>query len=123
MSFDLMAAPLHPLCMASSNPAQSTAILAIRQATADDADALVRLAALDSRPVPAGNVLLAIVDGDPVAAVELETGAVVADPFTPTADLVELLHLRSSRLADPASARPSGLRHFFPQRPRITSTA
>ena len=123
MSFDLMAPPLHPLSMASSNPVQPTAILAIRQATADDAEALARLAALDSRPVPAGNVLLALVDGDPVAAVELETGAVVADPFTPTADLVELLHLRSSRVAAPATARRSALRHLFPQRPRITSTA
>lgn len=124
MSFDLMSMGGHAPAMASSNRIPSTAILAIRQATADDAAELARLAALDSRPVPVGDVLLAFVDGTPVAAVELATGAVVADPFTPTADLVDLLHLRASRLGDtPASARRSGLRVLFPQRPRVTSTA
>jgi hypothetical protein len=124
MSFELMTTWVHAACMASSTSIHSNAILAIRQATADDAGELARLAALDSRPVPAGDVLLAVVDGAPVAAVEVGTGAVVADPFTPTADLVDLLRLRASRMGDTAApARRSGLRVLFPQRPRVTSTA
>ena len=36
-------------------------------------------------------MLLAVVGSEPVAALAVETGAVVADPFRPTADVVELL--------------------------------
>jgi hypothetical protein len=122
MSFDLMAHCEQAVSMTSTATA-STAILAIRPATAADAGALIRLSALDSRPVPHGDVLLAIVDGEPVAAVEVQTGAVVADPFMPTADLVDPLHLRASRLQAPAAAQRRGLRDLFPQRPRVTSTA
>jgi hypothetical protein len=123
MSFDLMALGEQASSMTSS-ATLSTAILAIRPATAADAGALIRIAALDSRPVPQGDVLLAIVDGEPVAAVEVETGAVIADPFVPTADLVDLLHLRAARLQPaPATAQRHGVRSLFPQRPRITSTA
>ena len=40
---------------------------------------------------PAGPVLLALVGSDPVAALGVETGRVVADPFRPTADVVAVL--------------------------------
>lgn len=78
----------------------STTTLTIRLATDTDADrsALARLAALDSRRVPTGTVLLGEVDGRPRAAVEVDSGAVVADPFHPTADVVDLLRLRATRL-------------------------
>jgi hypothetical protein len=70
----------------------------IRRAGAADGRVLVRLAALDSAPVPSPASLIAEVDGVAVAAVDLTDGHVVADPFAPTADVVELLRLRASRV-------------------------
>jgi len=63
----------------------------LRVARPDDEAILQRLAALDSRPVPAAPVLVAEVDGEALAALSLADGAAVADPFSATAPLVELL--------------------------------
>lgn len=73
-------------------------IVAIRPATDDDTPILLRLAALDSSVVPAGELLIGLVDGEPVAAVSVTTGRAIADPFHPTADVVALLRLRAERL-------------------------
>jgi hypothetical protein len=70
----------------------------IRRAVAGDGASLVRLAQLDSRGLPSGSLLMAEVDGEPWAAIELESGEVVADPFHPTADLAEMLRLRAARI-------------------------
>ncbi|MGH2803058.1 MAG: hypothetical protein ACRDL4_08440 [Thermoleophilaceae bacterium] len=70
--------------------------LTIRRADASDSTALVRLAALDSASPPTGEALLAEVGEELWAALELESGTAIADPFHPTADLVDLLHLRAS---------------------------
>jgi hypothetical protein len=70
----------------------------IRMAGDDDAGTLRRLAELDSARSLNGRVLLAERAGMPVAAVSLETGAVTADPFQPTADAVRLLMLRRYQL-------------------------
>jgi hypothetical protein len=71
----------------------------IRRAVADDDASLVRLAQLDSKRLPSGwSFLMAEVDGEPWAAVELESGEVLADPFHPTADLAEMLLLRAARI-------------------------
>lgn len=72
--------------------------LTIRRAGVADSGALVRLAALDSAKPPAGDSLVAEVGGELWAAVEIESGAAVADPFRPSADLVELLRFRVSRM-------------------------
>jgi hypothetical protein len=72
--------------------------ITIRAATPHDADTLRRLAALDSRPQPHGNALLAECDGVPIAAIELTSRLVVADPFHPTVDVVHLLRHRRYRL-------------------------
>ena len=77
-------------------------ILAFRIATYDDDAVLRELAALDSARPLRRPALLAIVDGRPVAAGSLRDGDVVADPFTPTGDVVELLR---ARLATHAAAR------------------
>lgn len=53
--------------------------------------ALIRLAGLDSAEVPAGPVMLAEVAGEVRAAVSLSDRTVIADPFHPTAPLVQLL--------------------------------
>ncbi len=69
----------------------SLAEITIRPAYADDDEALVRLATLDSAPVPAGPLLLAEVDGDLRAALATDDGTVIADPFSRTVELIALL--------------------------------
>ena len=61
---------------------------------------LSRLAELDSRPADAlhGDVLLAEVQGDPVAALSLEDDLLVAHPFRHTKPLAQLLTLRAQQL-------------------------
>lgn len=71
--------------------------LTIRRSTSGDGAAIRRLAALDSRPVPRGDALLVFVGDDLRAALVLETGATVADPFHQTADLLELLRTRAAQ--------------------------
>jgi hypothetical protein len=70
----------------------------IRAARGSDGPALRRLADLDSREIPAGEVLLAETDDEVVAAVSVDTGAHIADPFRRTADVVDLLEFRARRL-------------------------
>jgi hypothetical protein len=57
-----------------------------------------RLAELDSQRPLAGPALLGEIDGRPAAAISLEDGRVVADPFQPTANLITLLRMRASGL-------------------------
>jgi hypothetical protein len=68
-----------------------TAPLVLRPATSADTADLERLAALDSASPLEGDVVLAFAGGDVRAALSVDTGRVVADPFWPSADLVELL--------------------------------
>ena len=63
----------------------------VRPARTVDAADLRRLAALDSARPLTGDVIIAVSGGDVAAALSLDTGAVIADPFQPTAHLVELL--------------------------------
>jgi hypothetical protein len=69
----------------------SPASLTLRVARPDDAATVRRLAQLDSSRPPTGRVLLAVVGSEPVAALGVESGLVVADPFRPTADVVAVL--------------------------------
>jgi hypothetical protein len=57
-----------------------------------------------------GDVLVAEVDGTLWAALSLETGAVVADPFRPTAELRSLLALRAAQIGAAAQPRRARLR-------------
>src|SRR3954466_11306598 len=71
--------------------------LVLRADRPTDEQALRRLAALDSvRPIK-GRALLAEVDGRAIAAIGIDDGKVVADPFEHTAELVELLKVRAER--------------------------
>lgn len=65
--------------------------LTIRSARHADAERLRRIAALDSATVPAGDLLVGIVDGEIQAAIAPVTGRVIANPFVRTAALVEVL--------------------------------
>jgi hypothetical protein len=86
--------------------------ITIRRTGPADGKSLVRLAGLDSKHVPPGGFLIAEVGGVGWAAVALESGEVLADPFRPTADLVEILRLRVARIREvesPDPARKRGL--------------
>ena len=67
--------------------------LTIRRADAADSGALARLAALDSASPPTGDALLAEVGNELWAAIEIDSGTAIADPFRPSGELVELLHV------------------------------
>lgn len=82
-----------------------TPTISIRPATAADGPTLVRLAALDSKPVPFGPVLIAEVDGKALAAKALQSDVVVADPFARTAELVQLLEVHATAVAETATER------------------
>jgi hypothetical protein len=73
--------------------------VAIRAARGSDGPALERLAALDSRRPLTGALLVAERDGALAAALAVESGAHVADPFVPSADLVALLRMHAAALA------------------------
>ena len=72
--------------------------ITIRHACPEDADAIARLAQRDSADVPAGDLLVASVGGELRAAVSIERGETIADPFHPTSELVRLLTARSAQL-------------------------
>ena len=67
-------------------------------ATEDDADALRRLADLDSQAPLAGRVLIGQIAGSPAAALSLDDDRVVADPFRRTDHLVACLRSRAAAM-------------------------
>jgi hypothetical protein len=75
----------------------------IRLAVPGDRAALERLAALDSARLPGGELLVGVVDDEPWAALALDGGAVVADPFRRSAEVLALLHERARLLGYPPS--------------------
>jgi hypothetical protein len=94
------------------------AALTIRVATAVDAPALHRLAALDSTRYDGGDALVAEVGDEIWAAVSLTgTGALMADPFRPSSELLAMLVERARQLRTPDPA-PRRLRRAFAQRAR-----
>lgn len=76
--------------------------ITIREAEQADLPALRRLAQRDSaRPIerPA---IVAVVDGEPRAALSMRNGSVIADPFRSTAEVVEMLRAHARALGRPA---------------------
>lgn len=86
-------------------PIAGTAIT-IRAARPEDASAVARLAQRDSAPMPSGALLLAEVEGEPVAAMPLDGSRVIADPFRRTADAVELLRSRARQFGHGRTRSP-----------------
>jgi hypothetical protein len=70
----------------------------IRFATRHDSDSLRDLAELDSRKPLDGRVLVADLDGTPAAALSLDDGRVIADPFQRTDHLVANLRMRAGAI-------------------------
>jgi hypothetical protein len=78
----------------------------LRRSTSDDAVEIARLATIDSAPVPAGPLLLAEVDGELRAALGLTDDGLIADPFVPTAGLVELLRVGKRTISGAGRPKP-----------------
>jgi len=72
--------------------------LSVRLANDGDREIIEQLAQLDSGAVPSGPLLFGTVDLSPAAVLSLGDGTVVADPFTPTLELLQLMRIRARQL-------------------------
>ena len=100
---------------AHHTPTHPEQMLVIRAAGPGDRAKLARLAQLDGkRGLDGDRILIAELDGVPRAALALHGSAVLADPFHPTAALIDVLKLRAAQLrGDPPAARRRGLRTWL----------
>jgi hypothetical protein len=98
----------------------------IRFARPDEADALATLARLDSSHTPQGNVLVADVRGELWAAVSVDDGQAVANPFRPSGELTFRLAERARALqrvgADGRPPRGLGASSAWASRPGARRT-
>jgi hypothetical protein len=85
----------------------------VRPAHPDEVGTLRRLAQVDDAPELAGEILVATIDADVVAALSLDDGRVVADPFVLTSDAVELLRRSATALTGRRRRWHSALRPRF----------
>lgn len=76
----------------------SHASVELRLAHTDEARVLHRLAELDDAPDLQGESLLALVDGEAIAALSLADRRVVANPFVRTENAVTLLRIQADHL-------------------------
>jgi hypothetical protein len=95
----------------------------IRLAGDHDEDALARLAEVDSAAPVEHPILVGEIDGRVAAALDLDTGRAIADPFVPTAAL--LIHLRMRAAGLEAYAREPRvsrrIRNALVPRPALTA--
>ena len=89
----------------------------VRAAVPADAAALRRLAILDEQDPIVGDALVAEVGGELWAALSLDDGHAIADPFRPSGELALLLAQRAHQIQ---SAMPAPATHG---RPTLTSRA
>jgi hypothetical protein len=73
-------------------------VAVVRFAHPDEAGTLRRLAQLDDAAELANEILVATLDADVVAALSLDDGRVVANPFVYTSDAVQLLRRTATAL-------------------------
>jgi hypothetical protein len=92
---DLVRAAHRPRVDAGETPVTR---VTLRYASAADAQRLRVLAELDSAEPPRGPALVAEVDGRLWAALPLDGGAPIADPFHRGAELVALLQMRAAQI-------------------------
>jgi hypothetical protein len=84
---------------------EQTPVIALRLAGPDELDELALLAALDSQRPLSGDSLVALVDGNLIAAMSLRDGRVIADPLAPTDEARALLQTRVAQLRRKPRAR------------------
>jgi hypothetical protein len=82
-----------------------TESITIRHTTEADREALRRLAMLDGGRAPGGRALVALAVGEPIAAVGVDDGRAVADPFRYTLDVVRMLSARAEQERGDGSRR------------------
>jgi hypothetical protein len=70
--------------------------ITIRTAREADMREIARVAGRDTHELPEGTLLVAKVGSDVRAAISLDNGAVIADPFHRTTELVQMLKIRAS---------------------------
>jgi hypothetical protein len=90
--------------------------LTVRLACAADWPRLRDVAELDSAQLPSAPLLVGERGGRAVAALSLDDGAVIADPFVATADVVALLRLRARQLRGERRRRPGRALAWRPSR-------
>src|SRR3954447_152603 len=95
--------------------------VAIREAGDGDVPELMRLAELDSRPLPLGKLLVAEAAGRIRAAMAIEDEAVIADPFVATLELQSLLKLRAEQIRRDRGVRKDGVLSALHLRPSRTA--
>jgi hypothetical protein len=95
---------MFPLMSRRSNRSTSSRLggyesVAVRLARPEDESAIHRVASLDGKKAPAGRVLVAEADSEIIAALAIDGGNAVADPFRWTSDVVALMEMRAEQLA------------------------
>jgi hypothetical protein len=98
------------------DPAAADVTVTLRFAVFDDAPDLLRLAQLDSAEPLREPILAGEVSGKMAAALSLADARVIADPFLPSAGVVELLRARAEQLS--ATDRRWGFRRLRSRRAR-----
>jgi hypothetical protein len=94
---------------------QAQESITIRLSGPGDEEALRRLAGRDSSPLPDGQLLVAAVGEELRAAVPVDGGQAIADPFRPTAELVRMLTARAQQLRASSRGRDGGLGRLLPR--------
>jgi hypothetical protein len=110
-----------------AHPVRESHGIVIREARPADADALARLALLDDAQTPDGRMIVAIVDGQMIAAAGSD-GLVIADPFMPTEAIAMLLEVRARQVQEVEARARRTPRHersepCWPDRPADPSGA
>lgn len=95
--------------------------IVIRIATPADASLLQWLAELDSARPLTGATLIAESHEGLVAALSLDTGSEIANPFAPTSEPLELLRLRARQLRPRLAPRASFAKHRWRRTPPVRS--
>jgi hypothetical protein len=96
--------------------------ITIRAARAEDMGELARVAARDTHELPAGRLLVAKVGSDVRAAISIDDGTIIADPFHRTAELVAMLKIRAGAVTR-ARRGPVALRRRSRHQPLSISRA
>jgi hypothetical protein len=85
-----------------ASPAQEDASeIELRLCRVSDGQALADLAALNERTLPIGSFVVALVNRRLVAALPIDGGPLLADPFMRTTHLRRLLEVRAAQIREP----------------------
>lgn len=102
----------------SDSHSASASQINIRVATSADRRQLARIAGRDTASVPAGRLLVAAIGDEVRAAISLDDGSAIADPFHRTAELVTMLRIRANA-ANGSRATHGAARARRAGRPRL----